>query len=54
VNRPAQYAINKINAQGYVEMDYFTLQGCSLAKENASATGMDALGLVNINGEIAL
>ncbi|KAF9004351.1 hypothetical protein BDQ17DRAFT_1325722 [Cyathus striatus] len=43
---------NKINAQGYVEMDYFTLRGCSLAKENSSAMGTDALGLININANI--
>ncbi|KAF8986949.1 hypothetical protein BDQ17DRAFT_1259043 [Cyathus striatus] len=54
VNRPAQYAIDKINAWGYVEMDYFMLRGCSLAKENSSAMGTDALGLININGKIAL
>ncbi|KAF8990658.1 hypothetical protein BDQ17DRAFT_1255603 [Cyathus striatus] len=32
VNRPAQYAIDKLNAQIYVELDYFTLWGCTMVK----------------------
>ncbi|KAF8995508.1 hypothetical protein BDQ17DRAFT_1250670, partial [Cyathus striatus] len=52
--RPAQYAIDKLNTQIYVELDYFTLQGCTMAKNNSSLAGADTLGFVNIGGEITL
>ncbi|KAF8976697.1 hypothetical protein BDQ17DRAFT_1267133 [Cyathus striatus] len=48
VNRPAQYAIDKLNAQIYIELDYFTLQGCTMAKNNSSLAGADTLDFVNI------
>ncbi|KAF9012342.1 hypothetical protein BDQ17DRAFT_1321388 [Cyathus striatus] len=52
VNRPAQYAIDKLNTQIYVELDYFTLRGCTMAKNNSSSAGADTLGFVNIGASM--
>ncbi|KAF9005010.1 hypothetical protein BDQ17DRAFT_1240476 [Cyathus striatus] len=55
LNRPAQYAITKLKDRAYVEMDYFTPRGCSLAKNEKSTSPADTLGFTaNANGTIAL
>ncbi|KAF8987334.1 hypothetical protein BDQ17DRAFT_1258679, partial [Cyathus striatus] len=52
--RPAQYAINRVRAGAYVEMDYFTKRGCMHAVEGAGASTTETLGITNENGRIAL
>ncbi|KAF8975691.1 hypothetical protein BDQ17DRAFT_1175317, partial [Cyathus striatus] len=52
--RPSQYAINKIWAQAYVEMDYFTRQGCIHTSEGSMSSTTDTLGITNENRKIAL
>ncbi|KAF8986562.1 hypothetical protein BDQ17DRAFT_1259521 [Cyathus striatus] len=55
LNRPAQYAINKLKDKEYVEIDYFTPHGCSLAQGKCSTNSTDTLGLrTGANGIIVL
>ncbi|KAF8987774.1 hypothetical protein BDQ17DRAFT_1258216, partial [Cyathus striatus] len=55
LNRPAQYAINKLKDKEYVEIDYFTPCRCSLAQGECSTNSTDMLGLrTGTNGIIAL
>ncbi|KAF9010745.1 hypothetical protein BDQ17DRAFT_1234330, partial [Cyathus striatus] len=55
LNRPAQYAITKLKDRVYVEMDYFTPRGCSLAKNEKLTSPVDTLGFTaNANRTIAL
>ncbi|KAF8991586.1 hypothetical protein BDQ17DRAFT_1254794, partial [Cyathus striatus] len=52
--RPAQYAVNKIQAQAHVEMDYITRWGCMCASEGSILSTTYTLGIINENGQIAL
>lgn len=54
VNRPAQYALNKLAAVAYVEVDYFTARGCRLAQQDRQTTSADAVGVTQIDGHLSL
>ena len=52
--RPAQYALNKISALEYVELDYFSLQGCNEATASSLSTNQDAFSLVQVDGAFTI
>ena len=53
--RPAEYALNKINALEYVELDYFTMRGCSEATRDANeSTSHDTFGFTQFEGVLAI
>ena len=53
--RPAEYALNKINALEYVELDYFTMCGCSEATRDANeSTSHDTFGFTQFEGVLAI
>jgi hypothetical protein len=53
--RPSQYAIEKINALQYVELDYFTVRGCTeAAAESSRSINQDTLALMQLEGTVAL
>jgi hypothetical protein len=54
VNRPAQYALNKLAAIAYVEIHYFMLRGCGLAQREKQNTNADAVGLTQSDGHLSL
>ncbi|KAG5633492.1 hypothetical protein H0H81_007337 [Sphagnurus paluster] len=52
--RPAAYAISKITVYKYVELWYFTREGCTKAQDYIHTTADDALGLEHVGNTIAL
>lgn len=53
--RPAQYALNKISALEYVELDYFSLRGCSEATADTSSyADQDTFSLTQENGTFSI
>ncbi|KDQ53134.1 hypothetical protein JAAARDRAFT_137548 [Jaapia argillacea MUCL 33604] len=52
--RPSPYAINKLQNFKYVELFYFTPQGCLDAVKNAHTAADDALGLTGTDGYVTL
>ncbi|KAF8465632.1 hypothetical protein DFH94DRAFT_639696 [Russula ochroleuca] len=53
--RPAQYALNKINALEYVELDYFTARGCDEAAADANQSlSQDTFGFAQVDGSFAI
>ena len=54
-SRPAPYAINKINALEYVELDYFTARGCrEAAVDTGKSISHDTLAFTQIDDTIAI
>ena len=54
IPRPAQYAIQKINNFDYVELWYFSPEGCKDASRNPQSIAEDAFGLTKVDDAIAL
>ncbi|KAI6144568.1 hypothetical protein BKA82DRAFT_4358305 [Pisolithus tinctorius] len=54
VNRPSQYATNKLTSCEYVELWYFSPEGCSDAAHNAKTNADDAFGLSSMNDILTL
>lgn len=53
--RPAQYALNKINALDYVELDYFTTRGCDEAAADANQSlSQDTFGFAQVDGAFTI
>ncbi|KAF8813989.1 hypothetical protein BYT27DRAFT_7083055 [Phlegmacium glaucopus] len=55
--RPSPFAINKLKNFKYVELSYFTAEGCSAAMEDrdvGKTTADKAFGIAEINGMMAL
>ena len=52
--RPAQYALNKISALEYVELDYFSLRGCREATADHSSADQDTFSLAQVNGFVSI
>lgn len=53
--RPAPYAINKINSLEYVELDYFTVQGCKeAALDSNRSISLDTYALTRLDEAVAL
>ena len=52
--RPSSYALGRVRAWEYVELDYFTAKGCRDAAEADRSTGHDTLALTQLGGTIAI
>ncbi|KAF8155873.1 hypothetical protein B0H34DRAFT_783573 [Crassisporium funariophilum] len=52
--RPSAFAMNKLKNYEYVELSYFTPEGCAAALEESKATADDAFGLTKVDGFMAL
>ncbi|KAF8815182.1 hypothetical protein BYT27DRAFT_7307546 [Phlegmacium glaucopus] len=55
--RPSPFAINKLKNFDYVELSYFTPEGCAAATEDrdiARTTADEAFGIAEVNGVMAL
>ena len=52
--RPAAFAINKLESLDYVELWYFTPEGCAEASENQRAVAEEAYGLTKVDNFMAL
>ncbi len=53
--RPAPYALNKINALEYIELDYFTLRGCREASfDTSKSISHDTLAFTQLEDTIAI
>ena len=52
--RPAQYALRRIEEFEYVELWYFTPEGCSDATQHQPTQNEDAFGLSRVNNMVAL
>ncbi|KDQ52910.1 hypothetical protein JAAARDRAFT_138055, partial [Jaapia argillacea MUCL 33604] len=52
--RPSSYAISKLQGFKYVELFYFTREGCLDAFKNAHTTADDALSLTGTDGYVTL
>ena len=51
---PSPFAINKLKSFEYVELSYFTPEGCASAAEENRATAEEAFGLTKVDGFVAL
>jgi hypothetical protein len=54
VPRPSPFAINKLKSFEYVELSYFTPEGCASAAEENKAAAEEAFGLTKVDGFVAL
>ena len=52
--RPSPFALNKLKNFEYIELSYFTPEGCATAAEVSRATADEAFGLTNLDGFMAL
>ena len=52
--RPSQYALQKISSYNFVELWYFSLEGCSEAARNHRSQADDTLGFSNSNNILSL
>jgi hypothetical protein len=52
--RPSAFALNKLKNYEYVELSYFTPEGCAAAMEEAKATADEAFGITKVDGFMAL
>jgi hypothetical protein len=53
--RPSPFALNKINALEYIELDYFTVRGCNEAAADAHRSiDQDTLAFTQFEGAIAV
>lgn len=53
VPRPSQFALQKIRNMEYVELWYFSPDGCRDASENTRSTAEDAFGLARVDDVVA-
>jgi len=51
---PSQFAVGKIEAQEYVELWYFTIEGCKEANKTTPTTADDTFGFLNTDTGLAL
>ena len=51
---PSQFAVGKIEAREYVELWYFTIEGCKEASRTTPTTADDTFGLLNTDTGLAL
>ena len=51
--RPSPFALNKLKSFEYVELSYFTPEGCATAAEESRATADEAFGLTSLDGFVA-
>ena len=55
IPRPSAFALNKLDALDYVELDYFTTRGCKNAHaEHELTTNHNTYGLANLGDSLAL
>ena len=54
VPRLSPFAINKLKSLEYVELAYFTPEGCASVAEESKATAEEAFGLTKVDGFVAL
>jgi hypothetical protein len=52
--RPSPFALNKLKNFEYVELSYFTPEGCAIAAEENRTAADEAFGLTNLDGFMAL
>jgi len=52
--RPSPFALNKLKSFEYMELSYFTPEGCATAAEENRTTAEEAFGLTQLDGFIAL
>ncbi|SRR6266540_2536175 len=52
--RPSPFALNKLKNFEYIELSYFTPEGCATAAEESRATADEAFGLTKLDGFVAL
>ncbi|KAG1809128.1 uncharacterized protein BJ212DRAFT_1302695 [Suillus subaureus] len=50
---PSQYALQKIKSMEYVELWYFSPEGCQEAADSSRSTAEDSFGLVKVDGYVA-
>jgi hypothetical protein len=53
IPRPSQFALHKIKSREYVELWYFSPEGCRDASDNSRALAEDAFGLTKVDGLVA-
>ncbi|KAG0697206.1 hypothetical protein DFH29DRAFT_1071737 [Suillus ampliporus] len=51
---PSQFALQKIKSMEYVELWYFSPEGCHDASDNSRSTSEDAFGFAKVDGFVAL
>ena len=51
---PSQFAVGKIEALEYIELWYFTIEGCKEASKTTPTTADDTFGLLNTDTSLAL
>jgi len=54
IPRPSQYALQKIKSMEYVELWYFSPDGCREALDSGRTTAEDAFGFAKVDGFVAL
>ncbi|KAG0707932.1 hypothetical protein DFH29DRAFT_979562 [Suillus ampliporus] len=54
IPRPSQFALQKIKSMEYVELWYFSPEGCRDASDNSRSTSEDAFGFAKVDGFVAL
>ena len=54
VPRPSPFAINKLKSFEYIELSYFTPEGCISAAEENKAAAEEAFGITKVDGLMAL
>ena len=52
--RPSQFAIGKLKSFNFVELWYFTDEGCAEAQDTSKAQSYDAYGLTKVDDLVAL
>jgi hypothetical protein len=52
--RPSPFALNKLKNLEYVELSYFTPEGCATAAEESKSTSEEAFGLTKLDDFVAL
>ncbi|KAG6375961.1 hypothetical protein JVT61DRAFT_2839 [Boletus reticuloceps] len=52
--RPSQYALHKVSSFEYIELWYFSLEGCAEASRNNKSQADDAFGLSNSHNVLTL
>ena len=52
--RPSQYAIHKVKSYEYVELWYFSPEGCKEASDEAKSNSDDTFGLTKVDDFVAL
>ena len=54
IPQPSQFAIRKLKSFNFIELWYFTDEGCHEAQDSSRAQSDDAYGLTKVNDLIAL